>query len=1438
MSMLWKELLRDMDPAVHEALTLDRVVTNRAANKLTVKLLSTRLLSEFEFVRIQNALQKGFPKAELELNVSYPALREEVLSDMDKTMRHISLVLMREKPGVMPYLLWEDASWKLDGEKLTVGVSDEIGLKYMQRNEVDARIERLMQELFHISCRVVLEIKGDTEKCIARIEKGRIEEEERLARLAQEKAEVSRKAAKTFAQSGRIWGKPITGESIPLSDLTEEVGRVVVKGEVTKVNFVDMKNGDGKIAEFCLSDATGSVPCKAFLTSKKTGNSRSALEAAIAAAMDGIAVGKWVCVQGIYQFDDYKKEMILLAQSIERAKKPEREDTAEEKRVELHLHTNMSAMDAVAPVEDLIAQAAKWGHRAIAVTDHGVVQAFPEAFAAAKKKGIKLIPGCEGYLIDDRCSIVKGADERLLCETAFVVVDFETTGLNTERDEIIEIGAVRFERGEEVAQMSQLIDPMRPIPEKVTEITGITDAMVRDMPRMRDMVQKLYDFCKGAVVCAHNADFDMRFLRRAFRDAGLEVAFPILDTLALSRCVLPGQKSHKLGAVCKALGVSLKDAHRAVHDARATAQCLMEMLKMQDGIACLDQLNTALTDDGGSSTHVILLAKTQKGIENLYRLVSEAHLNHFYRTPRIPRSLLEAHREGLIVGSACESGELFRAVVEGEPLEKLQEIASFYDYLEIQPIGNNRFMVRNGTAADDEALRDYNRCIVEVGSSLGKPVVATGDVHFLDPHDDIFRAILLTVKGYEDAQEQAPLYFKTTDEMLEEFIYLGAEKCREVVITAPNAIADEIEEGLSVFIRHPEGKETFQPYWEEADDDVRTLTEETARRIYGDPLPDIVRARLDKELSAIIGYGFSTLYDIAVKLVQKSVSDGYIVGSRGSVGSSLVAYMTGITEVNALPPHYVCPNCKHSEFDVPKEYACGIDLPHKNCPQCGAAMNRDGFNIPFEVFLGFKGDKVPDIDLNFSGEYQARAQNYVKELFGAENVFRAGTVGSVQDKIAYGYVKKYLEETGKSVPAAEKERLARGITGVKTTTGQHPAGMVVLPKNYEIYQFTPVQRPANDTNSDIITTHFAFKSMHDVLVKLDILGHDDPTMLRRLQDLTGIAPQEVPLDDPEVFRNILSLFRSPKVLGVTAEDIACPTGTLGIPEFGTPFVIQMLVETKPASMEELIRISGLSHGTNVWAGNVQDIVKAGLAPLRQCICTRDDIMNQLIDMGCESKMAFSIMESVRKGKGLTLKMEAAMLGCDTPEYVIDCCKKIGYMFPKSHAVAYVMMALRIAYFKVYYPKEYYACYFRRNIDAFDASRMVAPIETIRARIEEIREMEKDEQDKKADEAGLLDVIREMLARGIELLPISLYESDAEAFLIKDGRILPPFSALPGLGLSAAQNLVAIRDGGRFLSKGDMLTRKVTRSVIDMLESVGALEGMPETSQVSLFEGLS
>ncbi len=1057
-----------------------------------------------------------------------------------------------------------------------------------------------------------------------------------------------------------------------------------------------------------------------------------------------------------------------------------------------------------------------------------------------KKKGtpVKLIPGMEGYLVDDAQSIVRCADEDPIDRT-YVVIDVETTGLDPRVDRLTEIAAVRIRDGVVVDEYTTFVDPGIPIPEKVVNLTGITDDMVYGAPSPQAAIAELCAYLRrDDVLAAHNAPFDVAFLEAAAREAGVSLPVACVDTLPLSRALLKNLKQHKLSAVCKALGVPLKNHHRAIQDARATAKAFVKLLDMakDQGIETLADLNGSLGQSvaaGNDSYHIVLLAQNAQGLYNLYQLTSLSHLSHFYRRPRMPRSVLSKHREGLIIGSACESGELMQAILGKRPQEEIDEIASFYDYLEIQPIGNNAFLVRDGVIPNDEGLRDLNRAVVRLGERLGIPVCATCDVHFLDPEDAIFREILMQSKHFADAQYQAPLYMRTTREMLDEFAYLGEEKAYEVVVTNTRAIAERIEMPR-MFPPHPKGETTFQPTLPGAENIIEETTWAAAKEMYGDELPVIVKERIEKELGSIIGNGFGTLYHSAQLLVKRSMEDGYLVGSRGSVGSSFVATLTGITEINPLQPHYRCPACRHSDFDVDiAQYPCGEDLPPRLCSACGAEMKRDGYDIPFEVFLGFEGDKVPDIDLNFSGVYQPRAQAYVKTIFGESNVFKAGTIGTLAEKKAYGEVLGYLEKTGKTATSVEKERLAKGITGVKVTTGQHPGGMVVVPADYDIHSFSPIQHPADKKETGIITTHFDFGSLHDILVKLDILGHDDPTMIHMLEELTGVNALDLPLTDGKV----MSLFTSTEALGVTPEQIGSNTGTLGIPEFGTKFVRGMLEETMPSTMSELLRISGLSHGTNVWLNNAQDMIKEGKATLKTCFCTRDDIMNTLMARGVVAKTAFTIMEIVRKGKGkvgLTPEMVQAMRDAGVEQHYIDSCFKIEYMFPRAHAAAYVKMALRVAYFKIYYPLAYYTAYFTVRADEFDAALMLASPNELRATMKEIEDKD-DDSAKDERVITLLELVLEMRERGFSFAPVDLYVSSASEFLIEGDSIRPPLNRLPGVGLAAAEAIVAARGEGEFLSIEDLQNRsKVSRAVIDMLRQQGCLRGMAQSSQMTLF----
>ena len=1445
MAEQWESLMEDSMQELRGHLKLDCVMINRSGTEITVCFSSDILVEERPFLTLRRALRKNLAPIQVSLVVKSPQLAQDFLDDPMKYASFILRSVKRHHPSAAPLL--SDAKFECRGNVLSVLVPQDIAPKFLTQAGVGAYIEQLVRNVFVTDVSVTFHAVKLREEQLEEIRRRRKAEDERaVAEMVKEQQEQvaaqEQKAAKEKPRA--ILGRPVTAEPMEISELTEEASKITICGEVLTAETRELKGGEMQLLSFALTDYTNTIKCKAFLRYKpRRGRFGQSAEEddrpptdeekkAVADIIAAVQPGKWFAVRGDVKMDSFERGLVMMVLDIDAREKPMRMDTAERKRIELHMHTNMSEMDGVSSASDLIKRAAQWGHPAVAITDHGVVQAFPEAFGAAKKNKIKLIPGVEAYLTDVT-TVVENADERGLHDD-IVVVDFETTGLNPRKNRIMEIGAVRIRNGQIVEEYSRFVNPMEPIPQEVSELTHITDSMVADANPAEVEIPELLKFIGDAAFAAHNAKFDYSFLTEECRRLGIEVHMPVIDTLEFSRRMYPSLKSHRLGAVCKSLGISLKNAHRAVHDARATAMMLNRMIDtaLEKGVTRLCDINSALTGGAiGDSYHIILLAAEQDGITNINKIVSEGHLHYFSRKPHTPREILQKYRKGIIVGSACEAGELFRAVVDGKNDTELKRIARFYDYLEIQPIGNNAFMLREGTAEDEEQLRDFNRKIVWLGEELGIPVVATGDVHFLDPKDAKFRAIIQAAHGFRDADNQPPLYFKTTQEMLEEFSYLGREKAEEVVIDNPAKIAARIGE-VGLYPKHPEGKETFQPYWPDAADNIRNLCEEQIREWFGDNPPEIVVARKEKELSSILGYGYGTLYNIAEKLVKKSNADGYLVGSRGSVGSSYVAHLVGISEVNALPPHYRCPKCKFYDFDVDKQkYKVGVDLPVRMCPRCGTELFRDGFDIPFEVFLGFKGDKVPDIDLNFSGVYQPRAHAYIEELFGKGYCYRAGTIGTLADKTAYGYVKKYCEERNLTLSEAEMNRLALGCVGIKRTTGQHPAGMVVLPKEYEIQQFVAIQHPANDMSSPVITTHYDFGSMHDVLVKLDVLGHDDPTMIRMLMDLTGIDARTLPLTDPDV----ISLFSGTEALGVTPEQIGSKTGTYGVPEFGTRFVRQMLEETKPTTMEELIRISGLSHGTDVWIGNAQEIIKAGIAPLASCICCRDDIMNALMDYGVEPKMAFDTMESVRKGKGLKAEMEKAMLEHNVPDWFIDSCKKIKYMFPKGHAVAYVTMALRIAWYKVHRPAAYYCAYYTVRADCFDGSILGGSIESIRARYREIDE-NKDSTQKDKDLMVIMELVIEMLCRGIRFAPVDLYESDATKFqLVSDTLIRMPFNALPGLGEAAAQSIVEARKETPFISVEDLRARtKISQSLVDLLRESGCLAGLPESNQTTLF----
>ena len=1459
-------------PELRGQLDPPQVVYIQSEHKVYITFYSRTLVDEKAFLTMERVLRECFPAHPLALRVKSPSLKEAFLEHIEDYKQVLVDFLRRNFPASSAWISQID--WHVSENNLiTLTFPDSFSMDYMARQNIRGRLGRAILDIFDKECRVDLAVAGDQEKRIRALR----EENEAISQhlytiheldhAAPPEKKVTREPREDKPRPVRprtpkepekprdptvpemtdnAIGKPIMGRSIAdhpmeMKGLNAESGLVVVQGDIFKFETKELKGGEMLLVTFAVTDYTSSILCKVFMRYRRSafGRQKADLDEhpiteeernAVMEKVKQIQIGMNVKLRGECMYDNFAHELSISVRDLVPMEKIEREDNAAEKRIELHLHTNMSTLDALSPAEDLIGRAIKWGHPAIAITDHGVLQSFPAAFKAAKGK-IKLIPGCEGYLIDEPV-IVRDASHRPFDEP-IIVLDFETTGLNTGTCRAIEIGAVRLVRGAIEDSLSILINPHVPIPPKVSELTGITDNMLADKESAETVIPKLMESIGDAPIAAHNAAFDSAVLQAELRRLGLTWQGPVLDTLAFARKLYPDMKTHKLGTLCKRLGVSLKNAHRAVHDATATAHCLARMYDecKENGMHYLDELDEQLKGGAiGESYHIILLAKSQTGLVNLNRLVSISHLDYFRRRPHMPRSMIQKYREGLILGSACEAGELFRAVLRQDPWDKLKEMASFYDYLEIQPIGNNAFLIREGQVPDENALRDLNRQIVRLGEELGIPVVATGDVHFMDPHNAINRAIIQAGMGFEDCDNQPPLYFKTTDEMLEEFSYLGPEKCHEVVIDNPHKIADMVEP-LRLFPKHPKDEDTFQPVWEDAADNIQNMTWNTAKELYGDPLPEIVLKRLEKELKSIVGYGYCTLYNIAEKLVSKSLEDGYLVSSRGSVGSSLVARMCGITEVNALPPHYRCIYCHHGFFDVDKsKYHVGVDLPDRNCPICGRPLVKDGFDIPFEVFLGFEGDKVPDIDLNFSGEYQNKAHHYVEELFGHDHVFRAGTISSLADKTASGYVSRYMEERGIQCGNTEKDRLAIGCTGVKRTTGQHPGGMVVVPKEYEIYQFTAVQHPADDLESDFTTTHFDFNSMHDILVKLDCLGHDDPTMMHMLEELTGINFKDVPLDD----WGVRSLFHTPDALGVTEDEILCNTGTYGVPEFGTAFVRGMLDETQPDTMEELLRISGLSHGTDVWLGNAQELIASGTATLSECVCCRDDIMNYLINMGCAPKMSFTTMESVRKGKGLKPEMEKEMVDHNVPDWFMDSCRKIKYMFPKGHAVAYVTMSLRVAWYKLHFPSAYYCSYFTVRGDGFDAGTMLIDPDTCRARIREIRNAEKPSAKEKEQQTSL-ELVLEMNMRGIRFLPVDLYKSDVRKFKIEGGDLRCPFTSLVGLGESVAESIVAARNQQPFVSIEDLQNRgHVGASIIEMLRQHGTLEGLDETSQISMF----
>ena len=1329
--------------------------------------------------------------------------------------------------------------------------------KYRKNSE-----EQIRQEVAGIVARTKLVMEGKSQKTEEKEKTVETEEKTKtIAKTAGNRADASKngtnyaKPKQKFEKRGEfrrkfesdngkksmnpdvIYGRDFEEESMEIEKIDGPIGEVVIRGKILSVDTREIRN-EKTIIIFSVTDFTDTIVLKIFARNDD-----------VPELLKEISGGKFVRVKGVATIDKFDSELTI--GSIVGIKKcadftTVRMDTSVEKRIELHCHTKMSDMDGVSDVKDIVKRAMKWGHKAIAITDHGDVQAFPDAnHTVPSDSDFKVIYGVEAYLVDDLKGMVTDSQNQDL-DADYVVFDLETTGFSPETNRIIEIGAVKVQNGKIVDKFSTFVNPQVPIPFRIEQLTSINDSMVIDAPVIADILPEFMKFCEGCVMVAHNADFDMSFIKKNCQRLDIPCKPTIVDTVALARVLLPNLNRFKLDTVAKALGVSLENHHRAVDDAGCTAEIFVKFIEMlrERGMSTLDEVNAMGTSSVQNvqkmpTYHAIILATCDQGRTNLYKLISLAHIKYYHRRPRIPKSEFIRYRDGLLIGSACEAGELYRAILNGRPEEEISRLVNFYDYLEIQPLGNNAFLVRDedSPVASNDDLIEINKKIVRLGEQFHKPVVATCDVHFLDPEDEIYRRIIMAGQGFKDADEQAPLFLRTTEEMLKEFAYLGSEKAEEVVITNTNRIADMCEK-IS-----PVRPDKCPPVIENSDQMLRDICYNKAHKMYGDPLPEIVQERLDRELNSIISNGYAVMYIIAQKLVWKSNEDGYLVGSRGSVGSSFVATMSGITEVNPLHAHYLCKHCQYSDFDsdLVKSFSgrSGCDMPDKLCPRCGKPLSKEGFDIPFETFLGFKGNKEPDIDLNFSGEYQSKAHKYTEVIFGEGQTFKAGTIGTLADKTAFGYVKNYYEERGVHKRNCEIDRIVLGCVGVRRTTGQHPGGIVVLPMGEQIYTFTPVQHPANDMTVDITTTHFDYHSIDHNLLKLDILGHDDPTMIRMLQDLTGVDPTQIPLDD----KAVMSLFQDTSALGITPDDLVnCQLGALGIPEFGTDFAMGMLIDTQPKEFSDLVRIAGLSHGTDVWLGNAQTLIQEKKATISTAICTRDDIMIYLIGMGLDSEESFKIMENVRKGivaKGKCDKWpewKQDMIDHNVPDWYIWSCEKIKYMFPKAHAAAYVMMAWRIAYCKVFYPLAYYAAYFSIRATAFSYELMCQGKEKLEGYMHEY-EKRKDELSKKEQDTYKdMRLVQEMYARGFEFLPIDIYKSHANRFQIIDGKLLPPLNSIDGMGDKAAEAVVEAAKKGKFLSKDDFRDRtKVSKTVIDLMDDLGLFGDIPQSNQFSLFD---
>ena len=1478
---------------VMEQMNVERVSATKSGNYLRIYLRGEHLVPKEKIAAVQEEIAKQlFPKKDITIKIydSYELSKQYNLKNLFDEYYDSILWEFKNYNHIHHLMLKKAEIEFLSDEKMRLTVED----TELNRGVI-SEVVRILDKIIHERCGLPVEILVDYKEAkesryakesqikvekqvneiLSRIDYSKNDEEASVSEETQvqtpqpensmaqkeeakpekakplEKPQEYRRAPKKSDNPDVIYGKDFEDELIKMEEIDGEIGQVCVRGKITRLELRPIR-GERTIVSFDFTDFTDTITAKLFMRDDQ-----------LSEVTEYVKEKAFIKLKGVVAMDTYDHDLCI--SSIMGIKKcadftVARMDTSAYKRVELHCHTKMSDMDGVSEAKDIVKRAYKWGHPAIAITDHGVSQAFPDANhvwedlwrdEAKKRKEngdenpdkqdfFKVIYGCEIYLVDDTNEIAMGDTTKSLQEE-YVVFDIETTGFSPVKNRIIEIGAVKVSGGEIVDRFSTFVNPQTPIPFEIEKLTGIHDDMVMDSPTIETVLPEFLEFCGEAVLVAHNANFDMSFIKENARRLNIPKEFTYVDTVGIARLLLPNQAKHTLDAVAKTLGISLENHHRAVDDAGATAEIFVKFIPMleKEGATTLKDVNRLGAASVESvrrlpSYHCIVLAKNNVGRINLYRLISESHINYFQRRPKVPKTLLHKYREGLIIGSACEAGELYRALLDGKSDTEIARLVNFYDYLEIQPVGNNQFMIASDKLPQiesEEDIKNINREIVRLGEQFKKPVVATCDVHFLDPEDEIYRRIIMAGKGFEDADDQAPLYLRTTEEMLEEFAYLGSDKAYEVVITNTNMIADMVD------VMSPVRPDKCPPVIPDSDKTLTDICYNKAHEMYGNPLPDIVKNRLDKELNSIITNGFAVMYIIAQKLVWKSVEDGYLVGSRGSVGSSFVATMSGITEVNPLSPHYYCTNCFYNDFtsDEVRAYAgrAGCDMPNKMCPKCGQPLKKDGFDIPFETFLGFKGDKEPDIDLNFSGEYQSKAHKYTEVIFGAGQTYRAGTIGTLADKTAFGYVKNYYEERGKHKRTCEINRIVLGCTGIRRSTGQHPGGIVVLPVGEEINTFTPVQHPANDMTTDTITTHYDYHSIDHNLLKLDILGHDDPTMIRMLQDLTGIDPTTIELDDPQV----MSLFRDTSALGITPEQIGgCPLGSLGIPEFGTDFVIQMLVDTKPSTFSDLVRISGLSHGTDVWLGNAQTLIAEGHATISTAICTRDDIMTYLINMGVESSLSFTIMESVRKGKGLKPEWEEAMKAANVPDWYIWSCKKIKYMFPKAHAAAYVMMAWRIAYCKVFYPLAYYAAFFSIRASAFSYSIMCRGQKHLENVIEDYKKRADSLSKKDQDTMKDMKIVQEMYARGFEFEPIDIFTAQSRLFQIVNGKLMPSLSSIDGLGEKAADAIVEAAKDGPFLSKDDFRMRtKVSKTVIDLMDELGLLGDLPESNQISLFD---